>query len=77
MRASLLVLGLMALLADSALAEGIKDPPNYGTFPPPKTQATNDPSRPTTTRNIPSNALPSGVAVQGVYRDGKLKTIAR
>jgi hypothetical protein len=77
MRIILLLLGTVAFSVGPALAQGVKDPPNYGKFAVPKTQSVGTSSRPTTINNVPTAALPSGVGLQRVYRDGKLITIVR
>ena len=61
-----------------ALAQGTRDPANFGSVSNAKPQtATPTASRPTSIQNTPVNALPPGVALQRVYRDGKLQTIVR
>lgn len=60
-----------------ALAQGTKDPANFGSVSNAKPQMTAQPSRPTAVQNTPTNMLPPGTAVQRVYRDGKLVTIVR
>jgi hypothetical protein len=77
MRIILLVLAAAALSAGPALAQGVKDPPNFGKFAHPKMQVAPPASRPTTIQNVPTAALPSGVGVQRVYKDGKLTAIVR
>ncbi|MBI5128454.1 MAG: hypothetical protein HZA66_03345 [Rhodopseudomonas palustris] len=72
------VMAAMASIAvpPSVSAQGVKDPANYG---PPTRQATTptEATRPTTTQNIPTNALPPGVAIQRTYRDGTLVPYVR
>ncbi len=75
MRIVLLLLAAVALPASPALAQGVKDPPNYGKFTAPQMQTIATPGRPTAVRNIPTAALPPGARVQRVYRDGKMITI--
>jgi hypothetical protein len=80
MRGLLPVLTLSAFLIQPALAQGVKDAPNYpltGSQSAKKTQATQNPSRPTAIRNIPTGSLPAGMAAQGVYKDGKLTAVPR
>ena len=72
MRIILLMLGAAAFSVGPALAQGVKDPPNYGKYTAPKTQSTGVSSRPTAITNVPTGALPPGVGLQRVYRDGKL-----
>ena len=69
---------IMTATTGAALAQGTRDPANFGTVSNAKPQTTNLPSsRPTAIQNTPPNALPPGVALQRVYRDGKLQTIVR
>jgi hypothetical protein len=77
MRIILLLLGAVAFSVGPSFAQGVKDPPNYGKFAAPKMQSVGTSSRPTTIKNVPTAALPSGVGLQRVYRDGKLITIVR
>jgi|AraplaDrversion2_2_1032049.scaffolds.fasta_scaffold32750_3 hypothetical protein len=64
--------------ATGAHAQGVKDPANYGaSSTTTRTPAATDPSRPTSVWNVPANSLPSGVAVQRVYKDGKLQNVVR
>ena len=80
MRGLLPVLSLLAVLTSPALAQGVKDPPNYKVTAGQgwqKTPTIQPASRPTAIRNIPPGSLPAGVAVQGVYRDGKLIAVPR
>lgn len=60
----------------ASVAQGVKDPANYGAT---SRQATtpNEATRPTTIQNIPTNALPPGVAIQRTYRDGTLVPYVR
>ena len=70
---------MMTVAAGAASAQGTKDPANFGSVSnanKPQT-ATAPASRPTSVQNTPINALPPGMAVQRVYRDGKLQTIVR
>ena len=74
MRSLLPVLALSVSVVQPAFAQGVKDPPNYplaNTQSSKKTQSAQEPSRPTAIRNI------QGVAVQGVYKDGKLTAVKR
>jgi hypothetical protein len=74
------IAGLMlTAMAQAALAQGTRDPANFGSVSnaKPQTTATPPASRPTSVQNTPSNALPAGMAIQRVYRDGKLQTIVR
>ena len=69
---------MMTVSAGAAVAQGTRDPANFGAVSNAKPQATTTPSsRPTSVQNTPINALPPGMAVQRVYRDGKLQTIVR
>jgi hypothetical protein len=80
MRGVLPILGLSVALIQPALAQGVKDPPNYpmsASQRAQKAQATQSASRPTTIRNVATGSLPAGVAVQRVYRDGKLVALPR
>ena len=79
MRGVLPALGLSIVLMQPALAQGIKDPPNYpmSASQRAKAQATQSASRPTTIRNVATGSLPAGMAVQRVYRDGKLVALPR
>jgi hypothetical protein len=74
------ILGLSLVLMQPALAQGIKDPPNYPMSPSQhaqKAQTSQSASRPTTIRNVATGSLPAGVAVQRVHRDGKLVALPR
>jgi hypothetical protein len=80
MRAFSTVLLVLAFLAQPALAQGVKDPPNYpqtSAQGSKKTQAAQDPSRQTTSRNVATGSLPAGMTAQRVWKDGKLTTIPR
>ena len=79
MRLILPVMMAMMVPATVTLAQGTKDPANFGavTNSNSKSQQTTAPSRPTSVRNVPIDMLPAGTAVQRVYRDGKLQTIVR
>lgn len=79
MRGLLPFLGLIALLTQPALAQGVKDPPNYKLTAGQswqKTPTIQPISRPAAIRNT-TGSLHSGVAVQGVYKDGKLVAVPR
>lgn len=67
----LLVCGAVILTSGMAQAQGVKDPANFGAVANSKPQSAPEPSRPTTVRNIPTNMLPSGAAIQRGYKDGK------
>ena len=62
-------------------AQGIKDPPNNSSGILTQKSGTGvspqQPSRPTSVTNVPTNQTPSGTSVQRVYRNGKLITIVR
>ena len=83
MRGILSALGLSLVLLSPASAQGIKDPPNYPASSVPKWQKTQaaksaaEHSRPTAVRNLPAGSLPTGLAAQGVYKDGKLVAVPR
>jgi hypothetical protein len=78
MRSTVLILTAVFLGAGSALAQGVKDPANYGTTTTYRqTTSSTQSSRPTAVQNIPSSALPSGKAVQQTYRNGKLVPYVR
>jgi hypothetical protein len=80
MRAVSAVSLVLAFLVQPALAQGVKDPPNYpqtNVQGSKKTQAALDPSRPTTIRTVAPGSLPAGMAAQRVWKDGKLTTIPR
>lgn len=70
---------MLAATSQAVLAQGTRDPANFGTVSnaKPQTATTTPASRPTSVQNTPTNALPAGMAVQRVYRDGKLQTIVR
>lgn len=71
-----LLLSALAL-GETANAQGIKQTPTSGATRPTGQGATVHPSRPTAIQNIPTNALPSGRAIQRTYRDGKLQSHLR
>jgi hypothetical protein len=74
------LIGLMITATTAgALAQGTKDPANFGSVSnsKPQTTTSDQTSRPTAVQNTPQNALPSGMAIQRVYRDGKLQAIIR
>ena len=76
MRGFVAVLTFSVFLVQPALAQGIKDPPNYplpNAQNPRKTQAIQDPSRLNPIRSAPTGSLPAGIAVQG----GKLVAVPR
>jgi hypothetical protein len=80
MRCVLAILGLSVALMQPALAQGVKDPANYplsASQHAQKAQTTQSASRPTTIRNVATGSLPAGMAVQRVYRDGKLVALPR
>jgi hypothetical protein len=78
MRLVLVVLATMMVPSGVVLAQGTKDPANYGTVSAPKAQPAVAPaSRPTVTRNTPDNLLPPGTAIQRTFRDGKLQSFVR
>jgi hypothetical protein len=67
---------VLAFLLQPALAQGVKDPPNYPQTSVQswkKTQAGQDPSRTTAT----TGRLPASLAAQRLSRDGKLVTTPR
>lgn len=68
----------LLLWAGSASAQGVKDPANYGTTTTYRqTTTTPQSTRPTAVQNIPTGALPPGVAIQQTYRDGKMQAYVR
>lgn len=83
MRGVLPVFGFFLFLLQPALAQGVKEPPNYPASSVPswqKMQASKSSpstSRPTAVRNIAPGRLPYGVTAQSVYRDGKLVAVPR
>jgi hypothetical protein len=71
---------LSAFLVQPAFAQGVKDPPNFpgnSTQNTKKTQTTQDPSRPTAIRNFTTGSLPTGMAAQRVWKNGKLTAVPR
>ena len=80
MRGVLAALTLSAFLVQPALAQGVKDPANFpgkSAQDAKKTQSIQDASRPTSIRNYATGSLPTGVAAQRVWKDGKLTTVPR
>ena len=82
MRDGFLALTFVALLVQPSFAQGTKDKANLTstsivTTPTKKTQTAQSASRPTATRNLAPGKLPSGMAAQGVWRDGKLIAVPR
>jgi|KBSMisStandDraft_5_1062788.scaffolds.fasta_scaffold6346268_1 hypothetical protein len=68
----------LAFLVQPALAQGVKDPPNYSQTSvqgSKKAQVAQDPSRPTVTKNVATGSLPAGMATRRVWRNGQLITI--
>jgi hypothetical protein len=65
------------VIRDLAAAQGVKDPSNSGPVTSTRTQPVAEASRPTTIRNVPTAALPSGTAIQRTYKDGKLQSNVR
>ena len=71
---------VLAFLVQPALAQGVKDPPNYpqtNVQGGKKAQPGQNASRPTAINNVAAGSLPAGAAAQRVWRDGKLVTIPR
>ena len=80
MRGLLAAFTVSVFLVQPVGAQGVKDPANFPakiTQDTKKTQSAQDPSRPTTIRNLATGSLPSGTAVQRVWKDGKPTTIPR
>jgi hypothetical protein len=79
MRLILLVVLAVTLPTTLTLAQGTKDPANFGNVSNSNARPAqvSGPSRPTAIMNAPNNILPAGTAIQRVYRDGKLQTIVR
>lgn len=77
MRSTWLIGLIVTAMTGTALAQGTRDPSNFGSVSNAKPQTTSQASRPTAVQNVPTNMLPAGTAVQRVYRDGKLVTIVR
>ena len=77
MRLGTVVLAIATVSGTAALAQGVKDPPNYAMAPTRPAFATPQPSRPTSVYNVPNGSVPSGAAVQRTYRDGKLQSNIR
>ncbi|WFU39471.1 hypothetical protein QA640_34695 [Bradyrhizobium sp. CB82] len=80
MRGVIAAFTLSAFLVQPAVAQGVKDPANFpgkSAQDSKKAQSAQDPSRPTTIRNFATGSLPSGMAAQRVWKDGKLTTIPR
>ncbi|MET4605060.1 hypothetical protein ABIB90_004555 [Bradyrhizobium sp. JR4.1] len=82
MRDGFIALTFVALLVQPSFAQGTKDKANLTstsivTTPTKKTQTAQSPSRPTAIRNLAPGKLPSGMAAQGVWRDGKLIAVPR
>ncbi|MBM7488375.1 MULTISPECIES: hypothetical protein [Bradyrhizobium] len=82
MRDGFIALTFVALLVQPSFAQGTKDKANLTstsivTTPTKKTQTAQSASRPTATRNLAPGKLPSGMAAQGVWRDGKLIAVPR
>ncbi len=63
--------------AAESSAQGTKDPANFTLTEKGKLKAVSQQSRPTVVQNTPYGALPPGLAIQRVYRDGKLQAIVR
>jgi hypothetical protein len=81
MRRSFLLLGISLLLLQAALAQGVKDPPNYpvaGNKNPQKAQQLNQPpARPKMVGNLPVGYLPPAVAAQWADRKTKSTAVPR
>lgn len=77
MRSFLFATAFMACAGTAAVAQGVKEPSNFGSGSQTRSTTTSQVSRPTTITNVPTNALPPGYGVQRTYRDGKLQTIVR
>jgi hypothetical protein len=82
MRDGFIALTFVALLVQPCFAQGTKDKANLTstsivTTPTKKTQTAQSASRPTAIRTLAPGKLPSGMAAQGVWRDGKLIAVPR
>jgi hypothetical protein len=80
MRAFLAVSLVLSFMAQPALAQGVKDPPNYpqtNALGSKKTQGPQDPAHSTASKGVGTESLPAGMTVQRVWKDGKLTTIPR
>lgn len=78
MRLICYVILTLTMAGSAAMAQGVKDAANYGTVSNSRsTSTTSQASRPTAVRNVPTGAVPSGMGVQRVYKDGKTTTIVR
>jgi len=78
LRLGLLTVATLVISSGPLPAQGIKDPPNYGTATTTRQPSGPTPAgRPTAVQNIPTNMLPPGTAIQRSYKDGKVHTYVR